>query len=196
MAEDSPASDLAASIAEALGERRAWPRREIGLVVEALGPETTWQLVDQAQTIHAGAGMLVGDGSRKRTLGGVFFELAKRALSAENYERIFGESARRRRAAYLKREARRAQQDTTPPRPEPTRWSAELTHVPTGKSSDAAAPRIVEVARGLLDGAYGTEAEAVAAGKRAVRAALEKLYRSRLKSIQPPQITVHGVRVK
>ena len=178
-------------IAEVLQETRAGPIKEIKLVVRALGAEATWQLVRQAQDIHAGDGMLVGNRSRKRTLGGVFFELAKQTLSEEDRDRIFSEAARRRHEAYLKRQARRAQQRKEPPAAAPASWSVELVHVPSGKSSDAAAPRIINVARGWL-GTYDTEAEAVEAGHAAVRAALKQLYRSRLETLQPPQIKVRA----
>lgn len=52
-------------------------RKELQRIERRLGQELVEQLVEQARVIHAGSGMLVKDGSRRRTLGGVFFQLAK-----------------------------------------------------------------------------------------------------------------------
>jgi hypothetical protein len=64
-------------IARALGEEDS-PRihRAIGNVARKLGFERVGQLVEEAKAIHAGSGMLVRNGSRKRTVGGIFFQLA------------------------------------------------------------------------------------------------------------------------
>ena len=60
-------------------EERETPRvcRAIGDVTRALGFERTHALVAEARTLHDGPGMLVQNGSRKRTVGGIFFQLAR-----------------------------------------------------------------------------------------------------------------------
>jgi hypothetical protein len=55
--------------------------RAIGEVTGALGFERTQKLVDEARAIFAGPGMLVRNGSRRRTLGGIFFQLANAEIS-------------------------------------------------------------------------------------------------------------------
>ncbi len=78
-----PLRERAAKIADALGETEAQPRQSIVRVVRALGEECTRALVARAREIDAGGGLMVPDGSRKRTLGGVFFVLAREALTGD-----------------------------------------------------------------------------------------------------------------
>jgi hypothetical protein len=193
-------------IAEALGETHFVPVREIRAVIAALGADAAWRLVREAQAIYDGEGMLVANGTRKRTLGGCYFELARRALSPADRWRIFDLPRQRQLEKRQQRKAKRTEKpgaastavdnDASPgntPAAEPVRWLAELRHVPTGRSSDASAPRVLQVARPLLV-TYASEREAVEAGRKAVATALEKLYGSRLKGIVPPRIDVRAVR--
>jgi hypothetical protein len=53
-------------------------RHVLGGVVRRLGKSHVERLAGRAKIIFAGSGMLVRDGSRRRTLGGVFFQLIKR----------------------------------------------------------------------------------------------------------------------
>ncbi|MEM9488563.1 MAG: hypothetical protein AAGC55_05435 [Myxococcota bacterium] len=64
-------------IAEVLGESDAKPLAELSELVTKLGPDQADQLAVEAADIHGGEGMLTVDGSRARTLGGVFFKLAR-----------------------------------------------------------------------------------------------------------------------
>jgi len=50
--------------------------RAVDGVVRRFGPEKTQELVAEARAIFAGPGMLVQNGSRLRTLGGIFFQLS------------------------------------------------------------------------------------------------------------------------
>ncbi len=68
--------DVAAMIADQLGETEAWPRRNIVIIVRALGRTQSRQLLAQALQIEANGGMMLPDNSRRRTPGGVFFHLA------------------------------------------------------------------------------------------------------------------------
>ncbi|MBN1610329.1 MAG: hypothetical protein JW940_27115 [Polyangiaceae bacterium] len=204
-AETEPPPKPELEIAEALDEVHFVPVREIRGVIAALGLETTWQLAREAQAIHAGTGMLVADGSRKRTLGGCFFELARRALSPADRWRIFELPRQRQLEKRQQRKAKRSERTlspaaesagASPPTTEPAapaQWIAELRHVPTGRSSDASAPRILQVARPFLE-TYSSEREALEAGRKALTTALEKLYGSRLKGIVPPRIDVRAAR--
>jgi hypothetical protein len=138
---------------------------------------------------------------RRRTLGGVFFQLAHEALAPEDRRRLFDEPQERelakRRQLYLERVARReGQQGSAPANPQAPaqRWTVELVHVASGQSSDAAAPRVLAEARGILgDSTYPTQGEARKAGEQAVRSALSRLYGSRLPHMVVPRIEVRAV---
>ena len=179
-------------VARALGETQSLPVRTIRLLVELLGVEATWTLVREAEVIHSGEGMLIANGKRKRTLGGCFFELARKTISDEDRLRIFEKPRQRQLERQRRRRERARAVAADGSEAVPKRWLAELVHVPSGKSSDAAAPRILEVAREALQ-PCSSDQEAIEMGHRALASALTKLYGSRLKSIQPPKIVVRAL---
>lgn len=78
-------------IAALLGETESGPIDSIARIHETLGAETTRQLVDEAITIHANEGIKTQDGSRSRTLGGVFFFLVAGFVNVEQYKQIWPE---------------------------------------------------------------------------------------------------------
>jgi hypothetical protein len=79
---------VAAAIAAALGEPDPGPRAQLEQIVAALGIEAARALLAEARQVEAGAGILTKDG-RRRTLGGVFFFLARGRVSPEQHERIW-----------------------------------------------------------------------------------------------------------
>ncbi len=79
------ATSTAAQIADQLSETDAPPRRQIRRILHAIGPERTQGFVTQALEVEANGGMLLPDGSRKRTLGGVFFRLVRNQVSAAEH---------------------------------------------------------------------------------------------------------------
>ncbi len=64
-------------IAAALGETAHGPLGKVGRVVGRLGAERARAFLVQAQEIEAGGGVMLPDGSRRRTPGGVFFHLVR-----------------------------------------------------------------------------------------------------------------------
>jgi hypothetical protein len=66
---------LTRRIADQLGETEPTPLRQIRRMLHTIGPERTQTFVEQALAVEANGGMLLPDGSRKHTLGGVFFHL-------------------------------------------------------------------------------------------------------------------------
>ncbi len=82
-------TSTAGQIAEQLGETDTTPRRQIWRIVRTIGPERTQAFVEQALEIEANGGMLLPDGSRKRTLGGVFFRLVRDQVSEEERRAIW-----------------------------------------------------------------------------------------------------------
>lgn len=79
----------AIQIAATLGEHGDGPVREIRRTLQTLGLERTQALVEQAKTIDSEGGLMIPDGSRRRTLGGVFFVLVHHATTDDERKRIF-----------------------------------------------------------------------------------------------------------
>jgi len=78
----------AATIAAQLGETNSVPRATIWRTVRTLGPDRAQAFVAQAQEVEANGGMLIPDGSRKRTVGGIFFYLVRTQVSDEEAMQI------------------------------------------------------------------------------------------------------------
>lgn len=68
--------EVAAMIADALGETEEGPRKSIFDIVRALGRTQSRQLLTQTLQIEANGGTMLPDNSRRRTPGGIFFHLA------------------------------------------------------------------------------------------------------------------------
>jgi hypothetical protein len=81
MSNPNPITTTATQIAAQLGETHAGARATIWRTVRTLGPERAQAFVAQAQEVEANGGMLIPDGSRKRTLGGIFFYLVRTQVS-------------------------------------------------------------------------------------------------------------------
>ncbi len=69
-------------IAAALGETQKIPLRQLEMLVRLCGTSFAQALLKDAQDVEAAGGMMTKDGARRRTLGGVFFELVKPRISA------------------------------------------------------------------------------------------------------------------
>jgi len=77
MTNPNPITSTAATIADQLGETERTPRATIWRCVHVLGVERTQAFVKEALDVEANGGLLVPDGSRRRTPGGVFFYLVR-----------------------------------------------------------------------------------------------------------------------
>jgi hypothetical protein len=73
----NPITSIAAAIADQLGETAPGARATIWRTVRTVGPEQAQAFVAQALEVEANGGMLIPDGSRRRTLGGIFFYLVR-----------------------------------------------------------------------------------------------------------------------
>ncbi len=87
--EQQASRQAAMRIADALGEREHGPRAQVGRVVRVLGIERADAFYQQALEVEAAGGMMLPDGSRRRTLGGVFFKLVRDGVSEEERSAIF-----------------------------------------------------------------------------------------------------------
>ena len=80
---------IAAEIAAQLGETEPEPLQHLYRAVRNLGEDRVRALVTQARVVEETGGMLVPDGSRRRTLGGVFFSLVRDEVGRKEFYRIF-----------------------------------------------------------------------------------------------------------
>ena len=87
---EKPQLSTAERIALELRESAERPVWQIRMVVKSLGAAKALQLLAETQQIEQGGGMMVPDGSRRRTPGGVFFALARKRLPKGDRMRIFG----------------------------------------------------------------------------------------------------------
>jgi phosphorylated adapter RNA export protein len=71
------ADEVERTIAEQLGESKPELLQLLHKVVKKLGPEQALAFLKETQEIEAQGGLLLPDGSRRRTPGGVFFYLVR-----------------------------------------------------------------------------------------------------------------------
>lgn len=80
---------VAEEIAKAMGETEDKPRTQIRNVIRLCGIPFTQAAYEDALKIEANGGLLVLTGERRRTLGGVFFQLVRERIDQDTRERIF-----------------------------------------------------------------------------------------------------------
>jgi hypothetical protein len=125
------------TICSTLKETEERPRGQITAIVEALGPERAAELITETEKIESEGGMPVPDGSRRRTPGGVFFYLARRALPPAERAKIFPNNKPQGQA--------KAQKPPQPPQPQrqqqaplpPRRRIIEVDVIPSRAASRA-----------------------------------------------------------
>jgi len=132
----------AAEIAAQLGEKKSWPRMMIRQTVGVCGVRFAQEMVRRAQAIDAAGGMLVPDGSRRRTVGGTFFTLSRQYVTPEVGRYIFHETKRALKAQ--KAGGKQAAEQAAPPE----------SHAPADIQPDPPAsdsPEALDGARQKLD---------------------------------------------
>ena len=70
-------NEAVTTIAHTLGETEPEPLKQLQAVVTILGPEQATALCEKALAIEREGGMLTRDGTRRRTVGGIFFYLVR-----------------------------------------------------------------------------------------------------------------------
>ena len=83
-------------IAQALGETEPKPISQIAHLTGLLGAEQVQALLTETQQIEASGGEMLPDGSRRRTPGGVFFQLARKRLTKKQRRQVFGSVKRQK----------------------------------------------------------------------------------------------------
>ncbi len=85
----TPPVTVVDEIAAHLGETEQEVIRQLRRAVRLLGEERVRDLVARALEVEASGGMMLPDGNRRRTLGGVFFHLARADLGQKEFYRVF-----------------------------------------------------------------------------------------------------------
>ncbi|MDQ5852088.1 MAG: phosphorylated adapter RNA export RNA-binding domain-containing protein [Chloroflexota bacterium] len=80
---------ITATIAQELGETQRGPISQIRRTVQRLGPEAARAILQETQAIEAQGGLMLPDGSRRRTPGGVFFHLVRQRVTPDDRAFIF-----------------------------------------------------------------------------------------------------------
>ncbi|NWG17527.1 MAG: hypothetical protein HXY41_12930 [Chloroflexi bacterium] len=83
-------SDLVQELAAQLGETEDQPIKQLTAIIKYCGSDFAQQVFQEALAIEAKGGLLVKSGARRRTLGGVFFYLARKQVSPRLRRKIFG----------------------------------------------------------------------------------------------------------
>ncbi len=80
---------IAEEIVTQFGETEVEPKRLIGRALRNLGEERVRAFVAQALEVEAAGGLMLPDGSRRRTPGGVFFYLMRGGIDKKASRKIF-----------------------------------------------------------------------------------------------------------
>lgn len=86
---DDEIQRVAQQIAETLGETHHGPVAQIERFVRLLGVEWAQTVLRETLMVEAQGGLMLPDGSRHRTVGGVFFYLARQRLTPEQVALVF-----------------------------------------------------------------------------------------------------------
>ena len=76
-------------VAKALGEKEWGPVFSIADIVRTCGPRFVLVMLEKALTVEAARGLMLPDGSRRRTPGGVFFYLVRQYASPPVSKMVF-----------------------------------------------------------------------------------------------------------
>ena len=79
---------LVVLIADRLGEVNPHAIIQISRLYQCLGTDSIWNMIEETERIEAEGGMLIPDGSGRRTRAGVFFFQARQHLSSEEWGQI------------------------------------------------------------------------------------------------------------
>jgi Phosphorylated adapter RNA export protein, RNA-binding domain len=113
--------ETAKHIADDLGETGNNVRFQIARIVKAIGRTAALSFLAKAQEIEAKGGMKTNDGSRRRSLGGVYFYL----VYGEGIEKATGERLQRPRNPNKPKSAPKEKTAVAPPQPQ-IKWEERI----------------------------------------------------------------------
>lgn len=125
-------------IGRVLGETEPGPIHSIVDIIHICGLRFTLRMVKQTLDIEAAGGVMLEDGSRRRTTGGVFFHLTRRYLSPALHEYLFAFRKKRKNKA-----ASTAQPASAPPANRPVTPKPQVVAAPPPDELSAARERLV-----------------------------------------------------
>jgi len=143
---------LTRQIAAQLGETEKTPLSQIRRMLQTIGPEHTQAFVEHALEIEASGGMLLPDGSRKRTVGGGFFRLVRDQVSDAERRSIWlcqpGKGHKPHKVAQDRQAARSAVQ-TVPAQLPPFQWEQadEVIAAVTSHPGEATSVKVTIIGR-------------------------------------------------
>ena len=85
---------VAKRIIKALNESDEAPRRQVNNIIRFCGSEFAEQMLQETLKVEADGGMMTENGKRQRTIGGVFFYLARGKMPDEQRSLVFPRSRR------------------------------------------------------------------------------------------------------
>jgi hypothetical protein len=92
----APRSPVVTQIAQALGETKPMARGQIKRIVQTIGEERALAILQQALDVEQQGGLMLPDGSRRHTQGGVFFRLVKEQSSQTERNQIWSYTLRKK----------------------------------------------------------------------------------------------------
>lgn len=108
-------SKHANKIARKLKEKSFIYRKRVSKLIYICCHDFADEMLRQTREIEANGGMLVNDGSRRRTPGGVFMKLAKDPMTREQRQHFLYNRRPKAEREQAKAEREKAQADATPP---------------------------------------------------------------------------------
>ncbi len=135
---------LTRQIATQLGETKPTPLSQIRRMLHTIGPERAQTFVEQALEVEAQGGMLLPDGSHKRTLGGVFFRLVRDQVSEDERRSIWPYPSWQQR-----KQRGKAQAAPTTPQLPPFQWEQadEVIAAVTSHPGEATTVKVTIIGR-------------------------------------------------
>jgi phosphorylated adapter RNA export protein len=99
------ANPVVTQIATALGETKPMALGQIKRIVQTIGEERALTLLQQALDVEQQGGLMLPDGSRRHTPGGVFFRLVKEQMTPEQRQQVWFYQRRAKAAQPAKQSA-------------------------------------------------------------------------------------------
>jgi hypothetical protein len=80
---------MANEVADELGETNDKPRKQLANIINRCGIDFVQDILKETKEVEANGGLLIADGTRRRTTGGVFFFLARERMPEELRRQLF-----------------------------------------------------------------------------------------------------------
>jgi hypothetical protein len=110
-----------AALAGVLGESQPEPLAALRQIIQLKGVRFAQHILEKAQQREAAGGMLTADKSRRRTLGGTFFAIARRHVSPEEHAQLW--------PGHTPPNTRSKRGDRDGPADRPTTWEANRADI-------------------------------------------------------------------